>query len=297
MEKKARYMPVWGRYADLFLSDKLTNAQVGELFRTMLRHYFEEEGEERLSKRLEGFWYFLKMDLDDAQNRYDSIVLGAQKGGQKSAQIRREKRLAKLEEGSAQAQEEEVNAAQAPCSPLEPPYNPSEPPCEAPSSPVKPQVPITRSRSITRTRTESISKTNNKNNISDLYRSKIVSEIKESPKLRFGQYGWVQLTQDEHHQLELMMGPDVLGKCIRYIDQSAQSTGNRNKWQDWFIVLRRCYEGHWYEPKGRSAPTYDAIPTGASGELGEAELEAIRAVMARDIPEVVIEEHPDTFPY
>ena len=42
-------------------------------------------------------------------------------------------------------------------------------------------------------------------------------------------------------------GVDVgeLARCIAYIDQSAQSTGNRNHWQDWALILRRCSREQW----------------------------------------------------
>ena len=49
-----------------------------------------------------------------------------------------------------------------------------------------------------------------------------------------------------------------------------QTTNNRNHWQDWALVLRRCHESRWHE----AACPSDPIPKGASGVLGEAELEA-----------------------
>lgn len=229
MDKKGKYLPLWGRYMDIFAGDMLTAEARGILLEAMMRYHFEGKEADSLPPELKGYWWFLRMDMDNAQDRYQTAVENGKKGGRKPR--------------SAEAA-------------------PPKPTAEAPAKPVA----MTALKTGTPDR-------------------KAVR--------RYGTYGWIELTREQYRQLELMMGPEVLSKCIRYVDQSAQTTGNRNKWQDWFVVLRRCFEGHWYEPKGRPQ---SAAPTGASGELGEAELEAIRQTMARTVPDVVIEEHPDTLP-
>lgn len=93
----------------------------------------------------------------------------------------------------------------------------------------------------------------------------------------YGEYGWVRLSDQEYQQLLELMGCDELQQCIAYIDESAQSTGNRNHWLDWYAVLRRCYQKRWHQP---SAYGRQEIPKGASGRLGQAELEAIQRVLA-----------------
>ena len=60
-----------------------------------------------------------------------------------------------------------------------------------------------------------------------------------------GQYGWVRLTDEEVDRLTRDLGPDELARCIAYIDEAAQTTGNKNKWKDWNLVLRKCSKGRW----------------------------------------------------
>ena len=93
----------------------------------------------------------------------------------------------------------------------------------------------------------------------------------------FGEFGWVKLTQQQYRSLIARYGPEELHRCITYVDEAAQCTGNRNRWKDWYLVIRRCHENRWYE-RGRTPPK-DEIPKGASGVLGEAELEAIARVL------------------
>jgi hypothetical protein len=62
---------------------------------------------------------------------------------------------------------------------------------------------------------------------------------------KHGEYGWVLLSQDEHARLLADLGPEELNRCIKYVDESAQSTGNKNKWKDWNLVIRRCAKQKW----------------------------------------------------
>ena len=41
------------------------------------------------------------------------------------------------------------------------------------------------------------------------------------------------------------LGPDELARCITYVDEAAQTTGNKNKWKDWNLVIRKCSKGRW----------------------------------------------------
>lgn len=96
-------------------------------------------------------------------------------------------------------------------------------------------------------------------------------------KNSFGEFGWVKLTARQYDKLMNQWGYDELHRCITYVDEAAQSTGNRNRWKDWYLVVRRCHENRWYET--RRSSTKEEIPKGASGTLGEAELEAIARVL------------------
>lgn len=62
---------------------------------------------------------------------------------------------------------------------------------------------------------------------------------------KWGQYGWVLLTPEEHDRLMTDLGAAELDRCIRYIDEAAQSSGNKNKWKDWNLVIRRCSREQW----------------------------------------------------
>lgn len=64
-------------------------------------------------------------------------------------------------------------------------------------------------------------------------------------KHKRGQYGWVRLTDDEYNRLLHDLGADELERCIAYIDESAQSNHNKNKWKDWNVVIRKCSRQGW----------------------------------------------------
>ena len=98
-------------------------------------------------------------------------------------------------------------------------------------------------------------------------------------KQSFGEFGWIKLTDQQYEKLKDSLGPEELNRCITYVDELAQSSGNRNRWKDWYLLLRRCHENRWHETGSRNPK--QEIPKGASGELGEAELEAIARVLAQ----------------
>lgn len=64
-------------------------------------------------------------------------------------------------------------------------------------------------------------------------------------KKPYGEYGWVRLTDTQYARLLKSMGDAELKRCITYIDESAQSSGNKNKWKDWNLVLQRCHREGW----------------------------------------------------
>lgn len=69
---------------------------------------------------------------------------------------------------------------------------------------------------------------------------------------KHGQYGWVKLSDAEYSNLLNDLGETELNRCITYVDESAQSNGNRNKWKDWNLVIRKCHREGWgmsYRPK------------------------------------------------
>lgn len=64
-------------------------------------------------------------------------------------------------------------------------------------------------------------------------------------RAKYGKYGWVLLSLDEYRRLSEDLGPEELQRCIKYIDEAAQSSGNKNRWKDWNLVIRRCSRENW----------------------------------------------------
>lgn len=131
-----------------------------------------------------------------------------------------------------------------------------------------PEKPITRTES--KSKTESKTRERTKTSAREAEEDLCVCEK------AYGEFGWVKLSDEQYALLEKSMGRCELTQCITYIDRAAQTTNNRNHWRDWYVVLRRCHEERWHLTASRSSP----VPTGASGYLGEAELEAIQRVLA-----------------
>lgn len=74
----------------------------------------------------------------------------------------------------------------------------------------------------------------------------------EKPKRKsYGQFGWVKLSDEEYNRLLNDLGETELKRCIAYVDEAAQLTGNKNKWRDWNLVLRRCHRDGWGLPTGQ----------------------------------------------
>lgn len=136
-------------------------------------------------------------------------------------------------------------------------------------------ISITETESITESEslTESMS-------ITDINNTAVPSEQQSVciEEISYGEYGWVQLTDDQYTALEQEMGAAELKECIRYIDEAAQSNSNRNHWSDWYLVLRRCHQKGWHISSTYIRPNKD-VPMGATGHLGDAELEAIQRVL------------------
>lgn len=85
----------------------------------------------------------------------------------------------------------------------------------------------------------------------------------------YGKYGWVKLTDGEYSRLSNDLGQAEFERCIAYIDEAAQSTGNKNKWRDWNLVIRRCHRDGWGMNRG-TTDTKNAVKTAADYDDGEA---------------------------
>lgn len=99
---------------------------------------------------------------------------------------------------------------------------------------------------------------------------------KKQARKSFGKFGWVKLTEEEYNRLLNDLGQAEVERCIAYVDESAQTTRNKNKWRDWNLVIRKCSRDGWgiradarkNEPKRR--------------QLDEGELEAIQRMLNDD---------------
>lgn len=96
----------------------------------------------------------------------------------------------------------------------------------------------------------------------------------EKPKVerhKYGKYGWVRLSDKEFERLLNDLGDAELQRCIAYIDESAQSTTNKNGWTDWNLVIRRCHRNGWGLDRG-----YGQRQSAAAGAMQD--IQAIHAI-------------------
>ncbi len=68
---------------------------------------------------------------------------------------------------------------------------------------------------------------------------------KKAARRGYGEFGWVKLTEGEYAKLCAELGEQEVSRCIRYIDESAQSSQNKNGWKDWNLMVRRCSREGW----------------------------------------------------
>lgn len=79
---------------------------------------------------------------------------------------------------------------------------------------------------------------------------------------KHGEFGWVLLSDAEYKRLLEKMGDEELSRCIKYVDESAQKTKNKNGWVDWNLVIRNCHENGWANKKTQPFPRPNrTIPT------------------------------------
>ena len=90
---------------------------------------------------------------------------------------------------------------------------------------------------------------------------------KEEPERhKYGEYGWVLLSDEQRQRLLTDLGEDELNRCIRYVDESAQKTGNKNGWKDWNLVIRSCHRDGWHRRAERRQSYGSGGLSGASAK-------------------------------
>ena len=94
---------------------------------------------------------------------------------------------------------------------------------------------------------------------------------------KFGEYGWVKLTDAEYNRLINDHSEPVVSKYIQVVDELAQQTGNKNKWRDWNLTVRKAIRDSWgggYANKQNNqhkAPDKQIRPRNVYEELAEQE--------------------------
>lgn len=64
-------------------------------------------------------------------------------------------------------------------------------------------------------------------------------------RLPRGEYGYVKLTDEEYRRLVNDLGTGEVERVIAYLDESAAMTGNKNKWKNWNLVIRKAAREKW----------------------------------------------------
>ena len=100
-------------------------------------------------------------------------------------------------------------------------------------------------------------------------------------KKAYGQYGWVKLSDAEYGRLAKEFGDAELKRCIQYIDESAQTTGNKNRWKDWNLVVRKCHREQWGVHRGGSQAAGQR-PSASAGAVND--LQALHQMFSGDEP-------------
>jgi hypothetical protein len=102
---------------------------------------------------------------------------------------------------------------------------------------------------------------------------------KGAPALPRGQYGWVKLTDQAYQTLLEELGEEECRRCIDYVDESAQSTGNKNRWSDWALVVRKCHRDGWGLKTGRQEEGISR-PAAVSPKSAAEDMERMRRILA-----------------
>lgn len=79
------------------------------------------------------------------------------------------------------------------------------------------------------------------------------AERKKAKRHKYGEFGWVLLTDAERDKLIADMGEAEYKRCLQCVDEAAEKTGNKNGWKNWNLVLRVCHRDKWGMRGGNGA--------------------------------------------
>lgn len=79
----------------------------------------------------------------------------------------------------------------------------------------------------------------------------------------------MKLTDEEYARLLADIGEAELARCIAYVDESAQATGNKNRWKDWNLTVRKCHRDGWGLDRRKPSKVTTAVEYNARDRSGE----------------------------
>lgn len=99
-------------------------------------------------------------------------------------------------------------------------------------------------------KTSTETSTNNLLSISNSISNSNNNILKEENKIKeemhkHGEYGWIKLTNTQYNKLCEDYSRDYIDFAIKKIDEYVQSNGNKNKYKDWNLVLRKAIRERW----------------------------------------------------
>lgn len=179
-----------------------------QMYDAVFDYAFEGKEPDNLPPLLNGYFILLRPNLDSSIKHYAASVENGNKGGRP---------------------------------PKKPEKNPEKTQSKPKKNPIKTQEEPNKNREReTETDKETDKETENNNPP-----AADSPKDREPTKKEYGEYGWVRLTDEEYRRLADDFGQAERDRCITYVDESAQSTGNKNHWKDWNLVIRRCHRDKW----------------------------------------------------
>lgn len=112
--------------------------------------------------------------------------------------------------------------------------------------------PNSRGNNVTRELQESYSKVTQEKDI-DIDKDKEYKEriYKRESNLLYGEYKWIALKESQYNKLVEDYGKEKIDLTIKLLDEYLQGNGNKNKYKDFNLVIRKAIRDKWFE-RGKS---------------------------------------------
>lgn len=111
------------------------------------------------------------------------------------------------------------------------------------------QAPAKRKEPKENTHNDSICINNNNNN-NNINNNTITSQKIINHYRQYGEYGWIRLTDEQYAKLLNDLGESLLTDTITKLDEYCQQNGNKGKYKDFNLVIRKAVREHWFERTG-----------------------------------------------